>query len=315
MPEAAPEAEKTKERIVLSAKVDEVVGGPLPAEEILRAAEDYEGHYIRANISATTDGTDRKVVRPTITEVNGASAIEMTDVLFAIAWADCNKKGKKSRYCANFFIEEGGKIRTSPIRAYFWLSPDDLDGEPANDTPVPRKTTGPSLEYVHGLEETNLRTLDRLSRASYYSMRHREQSEDISLRALVTMSNTKLAEGRNAVDLADSQARHSRNDKILTGVVSIFPALAQKYLGVGDKADEPAKLSAASPPDRLKAFLTGEELERFIKAIGDEKWKAFQEVEDIEAARKLLATLPSECAQKIVDAIGEEKIFEISSWQ
>ncbi len=316
-----PEAAENKERVVLSGNLEDVAGGPLASEEMLRLCEDYEGHVIRANVSRTTDGTDRKVVRPTITEVNGASAIEICDVLHKVAWAHCNKTGERSRYCCNLYVEEDGKVRSSPVRAYFWLSPEDENTETRRPAQETGKAVGPSLEYVHGLEEMNLRSLDRLSRAAARTLARDEQTQRLAFNAIELINNTKLAEGANAVALEDARARHARNDKILGGIVSIFPQIAEKYLKLGaantgaPAQDGDGPLGAAKPGDRVRAFLTGEELERFKEAITEEKWEEFEACADIAEARKLLATLPSECAKKIVDAIGEEKIYEMSSWR
>ena len=303
----AEAAEKTVP-MQLSGKFSSLESCPLTREELVEGCCEYDGDIVKAGVSISENGGASRIrVRPTIKEVGDSSALAVADQLNEIAWADCMKHGKKRRYVTDLVVREDGLVLSQPIRIYFTLEPevDHVEESTRTDTP--------SLEYVRGLEQINLRNTDRLSRMSCRVMAQEESRHKLAWAAVTRAHQATLAEGQVKIATIEAQGRNTRNDKLLDGAISMLPALAARYLpGV----ETPAALTSEKTPfERVRDLVSEEQFEKMKTALGDELVEKFEACKTIEAARELLAGLPADKQHAMADAIGDDNIFAMAAWK
>lgn len=293
--------------LTLSSKFEGVEHTPLTCAELLEGVESYEGDLVRAAVALSeAGGAKRHRVRPIVKAVGDASALEVADQLFAIAFAHCMREGKPGRYCAELTIREGDAVRSSPVRIYFNLSPElpiESDARAASE---------PSLEYVRGLESLVLTMTDRLSRVSVRLISQEERRHQMAWTSIERMHRSKLAEGEIAIAQVEAEGRNRRRDRMFDGVFALLPKLADKYIG---PAKSNGVRSNLRPVERVAELLTAEQLEGFKAAIGDARWSELESAADIPAARDVLAALDVETQGAILEAVGRDNVLTIATWE
>lgn len=303
---------QTKASISLSGDLETCEGAPEPDGELSLLVEDYFEVTARANIAITQDGTNRKVIKPTVTTIEpGASCEELIDLLHEIAWSHCSKAGTKTRYCAQLFTQEEGKTRLVVKRAYFTLSPDGA--ETVGD--VPRT----DAEYIQSLQRFSITCLDRQSRSYHRGQLREQETRQLAYDSLVEMRHAITMQKDTNVEQTIAQGQEQRKTALFESISGLLPAIARRHLfeekpANGEKKDPPLKLSEQKPMDRLRDYLTGAELAALEAAVPSNVWAELVASDTMADAKKLITQSSEETAVAIFAAVPEGKLAEIAGW-
>ncbi len=301
------EAVATAAPLTLSGKFEPLDDCPLTCVELLEGVDQYENEIHAAKLATSEKGgAVRHRIRPIIKDCEGASGLEIADQLWQIAYANCMKAGKATRYCAELTIREGDGLRSTPVRIYFDVKPDNEDVEREEIA-----ANGPSWEYVRGLEMLVLTLTERSSRVAMRQAMLEDKRIGMIYSSITQMQQMKLAESRGQTELVEAQGRNRRKDKLFDGVVGLLPKLVDRFVPDAKKA---IPVTTDKPHARLAKLVTTEQLEAFAAALGPVAFAKFEDAADIPSAREVLAALDLETQAAILDAIGRDNVLEIATW-
>ncbi len=303
---------QTTDPIVLSGDLDNVDGAPEPDGELVLLVEEWFEVTKRANVAATADGADRKVIKPTITTIDEkANTLDLIDLLHEIAWADCCQKGRKTRYVAQLFTQAEGRARLVVKRAYFNLAPDGGENSMAVES---------NADFNLGLQNFALRCLDRQSIAAHRTQLREGATQKLAYDSLSEMRKAVRATAATKVDEITATASEQRKTALSEAIFSLIPAAAAKYAFKEKSEDKPTngtaklQLSEQLPIDRVRDYLTGSELNKLESALGPELWKTCIEAKDFGAVKGVLTGLDETLAVAVFEAVPEGKLAEMAGW-
>lgn len=292
----------------LSANLDVPPDIPLPPTSLTDGVEEHEGLIKTAKVARSLKGgASRKRIRPTVADAGDASATEIADACWAIAYADALVLGHKQRYVCELTIIDGDAVRDRPERIYFDVDvPVDVevDGAPAN---------GPSHEYVRRLEDRVLSLSDSLVRGAARREAREEKRDARFFEMVEKVAAMKLEDQRARVELVETEGRNRRKDRFTDAVFSVLPKLADKALGMG-ATPTPAAQASGTPHERMVKLLTADQLAAFDAAVGEDKAEALRNAATVDEAKEILSGLDLETQNNVLNAVGRDAILEMAQW-